>query len=99
MTLVYCVKLSITNFVLQILIVQVKMANLKIFQEPCKEFKDLIEGMDIPCDLTIPKEPPKWLDKEAFFRGQKYFHENTCSVIVACLRSLITGLFIQNLWY
>ena len=25
--------------------------------------KDLAEGIDIPCELRIPAEPPPWLDK------------------------------------
>ena len=74
------------------------MAKLKVLYEPSEEFKELIESMDVPCDLVVPKVPPEWLDKEAFGRGQKYFFENTCSVLITCARSLITGLFIQTLW-
>ena len=74
------------------------MKRLKSLDEPSDEFKELIEGMDIPCDLVIPKQPPEWLDKDAFFRGQRYFFDNTSSVLITCARSLITGLFIQTLW-
>ena len=75
------------------------MVELKFEKEASDEFQDLVEGMDIPCDLVIPKSRPVWLDESAFFRGQKYFFDNTCSVFATCLISLITGLFIQNLWY
>ena len=62
------------------------------------EFKQMMEGIDIPSNLQVPDQPPVWLDKEAFFRGQTYFRENRISVILGCLRNLVSGLLIQNLW-
>jgi hypothetical protein len=78
---------------------EAKMGELKLDERMSDEFKHLIDGMDIPCDLVVPKTPPVWLDQDAFFRGQKYFLDNTCPIFASCLRNLITGLFIQNLWY
>jgi hypothetical protein len=46
------------------------MSELRPRHESSQEFKDLMEGMDIPCDLVVPAKPPDWLDKDAFFRGQ-----------------------------
>ncbi len=63
-----------------------------------KELEEILEGIDIPCNLQVPEEPPVWLDKEAFYRGQQYFRDNRVSVILGCLRNLVAGLFIQNLW-
>lgn len=62
------------------------------------QFQEIVEGIDIPCNLQVPEQPPDWLDKEAFCRGQQYFRENRVSVILGCLRNLVAGLLIQNLW-
>ncbi len=64
-----------------------------------EEFKEIVEGMEILCDLHVPKEPPVWLDKDSFFRGQQYFKDNRVPVMVGCLRNLVIGLFVQSLWY
>ena len=45
---------------------------LKPYSETSQEFLDMVEaGMDTPCDLRVPNEPPKWLDKQLFFKGQQ----------------------------
>ena len=48
--------------------------------------KDLIQmadGIDIPCDLEVPKDPPPWLNKDLFHLGQNFFWNNPYPVLVS----------------
>ena len=58
----------------------------------------LAEGMDIPCQLKVPTEPPKWLDRDKYMRGRRFFENNTLSVLVSNYRNLVMGLSMSNLW-
>ena len=62
--------------------------------------KDLLlmaNGIDIPCDLETPKNPPPWLDKDLFHLGQKFFWNNCYPVLVCSMRSLLIGMSLPNL--
>ena len=62
--------------------------------------KDLLymaKGIDIPCDLEVPKSPPPWLDKELFHLGQQFFWGNCYPVLVCSMRSLLIGISLPNL--
>ena len=62
------------------------------------QLDELAEGIDIPCELKVPNDPPKWLDKEKFKRGREFFEKNQLSVFVSNYRNLVLGLSISNLW-
>ena len=59
---------------------------------------ELAEGIDEPCDLCVPEQPPPWLDKAKFERGRIFFKENTISVLISNFRNLVVGLSVANLW-
>ena len=59
---------------------------------------ELAKGINVPCDLKVPDNPPEWLDKEKFHRGRKFFRENALSVLMSNFRNLVIGLSIPNLW-
>ena len=60
---------------------------------------NLAKGIDIPCDLRVPKSPPEWLDKDKYERGRQFFRQNPLSVLMSNFRNLIIGLSVSNLWY
>ena len=60
---------------------------------------ELSDGIHVPCVLKVPSNPPKWLDKDKFIRGRRFFMENTLSVISSNLHNLIIGMSVPNLWY
>ena len=62
------------------------------------QLDELAEGIDIPCKLKVPSNPPIWLDKEKFKRGREFFEKNPLSVLVSNYRNLVLGLSISNLW-
>ena len=62
------------------------------------ELEELAEGMEIPCGLKVPSQPPEWLDKDKYYRGRAFFENNTLSVFVSNYRNLVMGLSISNLW-
>ena len=57
----------------------------------------MADGIDIPCDLEVPKNPPPWLDKELFNLGQRFFWNNPYPVLVCSMRSLLIGMSLPNL--
>ena len=59
----------------------------------------LAEGIDVPCDLQMPKEPPEWLDKQKFERGRECFKQYPFSVLMSNFRNLVIGLSVPNLWW
>ena len=62
------------------------------------ELSELAKGMEVPCKLKVPSQPPKWLDKDKYNRGRAFFEKNTLSVHVSCYSNLVMGLSISNLW-
>ena len=54
-------------------------------------------GMDQECELMVPKEPPKWLDKEKYLIGQKLYDNYSFAIMISNFRSLIIGLSVNNL--
>ena len=62
------------------------------------ELEELAEGMEIPCELKVPSQPPEWLDKDKYNRGRAFFENNTLSILVSNYRNLVMGLSISNLW-
>lgn len=61
---------------------------------------DLVQmagGIDIPCDLEVPKHPPQWLNKELYHQGQNFFWANPYPVLTCSMRSLLIGMSIPNL--
>ena len=65
-----------------------------------KSNKDLLhmaKGIDIPCALEVPKNPPPWLDKDLFHLGQTFFWNNCYPVLVCSMRSLLIGISLPNL--
>ena len=81
-----------------------KVHNLPLAQLECtmsetmSQLEELAEGMDIPCQLKVPSQPPEWLDKDKYYRGRIFFNDNTLSVMVSNFRNLVMGLSISNLW-
>ena len=67
----------------------------------CKSIKTDLElmsdGIDIHCDLEVPKHRSEWLNKELYDLGQKFFWDNPYPVLKCCLRSLLIGMSIPNL--
>lgn len=59
--------------------------------------EDLAEGIEIPCELKVPKSPPIWLDKEKYERGRDFFKQNPFSVLVSNYCNLVVGLSVSNL--
>ena len=68
------------------------------FGNPSPGFQRLLRGIHVDCDLRCPEEPPEWLDKELFKRGQKFFFDNMFGVLISNYRNLVLGLCIPNLW-
>jgi hypothetical protein len=63
-------------------------------------FDNLFESsVNTSCDLTVPDDPPKWLDKDLYLEGRKFFWKNFFLIFLAYCQNLITGLSIPNLWY
>ena len=60
--------------------------------------RELARGIDVPCELKVPAEPPPWLDKEKYERGREFFRQNPLSVFMSNFRNLVVGLSVQNLW-
>ena len=61
------------------------------------DLMQMADGMDIECDLEVPKDPPPWLNKELYHQGQKFFWNNPYPVLVCSMRSLLIGMSIPNL--
>jgi len=67
-------------------------------EENC--FDNLFESsVNTSCDLTVPEDPPKWLDKNLYLEGRTFFWKNFFFIFLAYCQNLITGLSIPNLWY
>ena len=66
----------------------------------CQINEDLLqmaEGIDIPCNLELPKHPPPWLDTHLYHEGQIFFWANPLPVMLCSLRSLLIGMSLPNL--
>lgn len=61
------------------------------------ELLEFSEGIDVPCTLKMPNEPPEWLDKQMYDEGRKFFLANSVSVLVCNFRNLVIGLCVPNL--
>jgi hypothetical protein len=48
-------------------------------------------------ELLSPPTPPKWLDKDLYLEGIKFFWGHAFMVFVVLMQSLITGLSVPNL--
>lgn len=63
-----------------------------------KYIDQLAEGIDVPCNLSVPAKPPDWLDKDKYNRGRQFFIDFPMSVLMSNFRNLVIGLSIPNLW-
>ena len=61
--------------------------------------EDISEGMDEPCQLTVPPDPPPWLDKELFMIGRAFATQNLVPIFMGNFRSLLVGMSLPNLWW
>ena len=66
---------------------------------PSEDFKHLLTGIDIDCDLEVPEDEPAWLDKDLFERGREHYLHNIGGVLAGSFRNLVVGMCIPNLWY
>ena len=66
---------------------------------PSKRLQELMEGIDVDCDLgSTPKSKPPWLDEALFERGQAFYKANAVGILASNFRNLVIGLSIPNLW-
>ena len=62
-----------------------------------EEFQKIVDGMNEPCDLLVPGEPPEWLDRELFEIGRRFYYDNCLGVLFGNFRCLIVGMAVKNL--
>ena len=60
-------------------------------------FIELAAGMDRPCELRVPPEPPPWLDIRLFEIGRDFALNNLISIFMGSFRCLLIGLSVDNL--
>ena len=60
--------------------------------------EEIAEGMEEPCELVVPAEPPPWLDKELFMIGKNFANQNLLAIFMGNFRSLLVGMSLPNLW-
>jgi hypothetical protein len=55
-------------------------------------------SIDSSCDLKVAENPPKWLDKDLYLEGKKFFWDHVLIVFLVYCQNLIVGLSVPNLW-
>ena len=60
--------------------------------------REIADGMEEPCPLQVPPDPPPWLDVELYEVGRQFALNNMISIMMGNFRSLIIGMNIPNLW-
>ena len=56
-----------------------------------------LESNERFCDFVSPSSPPKWLNRELYSEGVRFFWDNVFMIFISMLQSLIAGLSNPNL--
>ena len=59
---------------------------------------EIANGMNEPCPLVVPPEPPPWLNRELYLIGQTFAQQNLVPIFMGNFRSLLVGMSLPNLW-